>query len=1097
VERVDPGAFVGREREMEQLLAGLEDAEAGRGRLFLLAGEPGIGKSRLAHEIAARALGQRARVLWGRCWEGGGAPAFWPWIQCLRSYLRDTEGEAIPPFDSEGAALLAELIPEFGRRIPAPLGSSSLEPQVARFRLFDSVTSFLLEAGRARPLLVVLDDIHAADAPSLALLTHASRAIQVGPVMVLGCYRDTEVLPGHPFASALGDIARQGGASSISLVGLSGDEVARYLEAETGSRPDPSLVALVRTRSEGNPLFMVEVARMLLHQGDATVPTSIPGGLEQAIERRLGLISPRCREVLTAASAFGSDVGLVPLARLTAAGREELLALVDESIRARLLEEVPGTLGKWRFAHGLVRDALYDQLAPSERMRLHGRIGSVLESLYADDPDPHLAEIAHHYVRAAPGGNPALAADYARRAGDRALRVLAHEEAARLYETAVRVLDLQEHVDPAERCDLLLALGEAWSRAGQRSAFQEAFLNAADVARRHGMWDRLARAALGYGGRHVWGGPGGDAQLIPLLEEGLQAVGEADPVLRAGLLARLAGALRDHSPERAEGLSAAAVELARRADDLRTLAWTLTMRRLILWGPGQPDEAQALSEELVRLADESGDPERALEAHALRLESRLMAGDVAGVREDLDQASRAAEAVPLPSARWHILVHRSELALLEGRFEDAEDLIARGRALGTWDASGDAAAGLTAQEFLLRRERGGLEEIVADIERVAKEHTARPLFQCVLADMFAELGREGEVRAAFEPLAANDFAAIPRNLAWMLSIALLSGVVAFLRDAPKAAILHALLLPFKDLNVIDPHEFSAGAASRYLGLLDEVLGRDEEAVEHFERALRMNEQMGARPWLAHTQHDLARVLLQSDDPGDRDLASGLVATALATARELGMTTLEARLIRQVEMAPAAPREAATVQRRSAFRREGEYWTIAFEGDAFRLHDSKGLHYMARLLAAPGREFHALDLVGAEEGANPERARIGDAGEVLDQQAKAAYRRRLEELREDVEEAEGYNDPERAARAREEMEFLAHELARATGLGGRDRKAASASERARVNVTRAIRAALARIAEHSPDLGRHLDSTVRTGTFCSYVPDPRLPPAWHL
>ncbi len=405
--------FIGRDRELEELLGGLHEAEAGRGRLFFLAGEPGIGKSRLAGELATRAGEQGARVVWGRCWEDGGAPAFWPWIQCLRSYLRDAEGEAEPELDADGTGLLAEMVPELGRGTPPP-STPALEPRAARFRLFDAVTSFLLEAGRSRPLLVVLDDLHAADAPSLALLTHASRAIEEGPVMMLGCYRDTELGPGHPLTSALGDIARQGAASPISLGGLSGDEVARYLEAETGSPADASVVELVQRQAEGNPLFVGEVARVLLRQEDVPARAPLPRGVGQAIERRLGLISPRCRELLTAASAFGRDVELVPLARLVQPDREEALKLLDEAVRARLLEEVPEGMGRWRFAHGLVRDALYAQLAPSDRMRLHGRVGSVLEALYASDPEPHVAEIAHHFARAAPVGDPALAVDYAR-----------------------------------------------------------------------------------------------------------------------------------------------------------------------------------------------------------------------------------------------------------------------------------------------------------------------------------------------------------------------------------------------------------------------------------------------------------------------------------------------------------------------------------------------------------------------------------------------------------------------------------------------------------------------------------------------------------
>jgi hypothetical protein len=259
--------------------------------------------------------------------------------------------------------------------------------------------------------------------------------------------------------------------------------------------------------------------------------------------------------------------------------------------------------------------------------------------------------------------------------------------------------------------------------------------------------------------------------------------------------------------------------------------------------------------------------------------------------------------------------------------------------------------------------------------------------------------------------------------------------------------------------------------------------------------------MGARPWIARTQHEYAQLLLARDAPGDPERARELLSTALDTARALGMARLAARIENAGGQVPSDVRASA----RGVFRSEGEYWSIVYAEDAFRLRDSKGLQYLARLLAVPGDEVHALELVGANKvavrradiGDELELGGFGDAGELLDAQAKAAYRQRLGELETEVEEAETWNDLERAARAREEREFIARELSAAVGLGGRDRRAASAAERARVNVTRAIKSALARIDENSSALGAHLERTVRTGVFCSYRPDPRLPIDWQI
>jgi hypothetical protein len=262
------------------------------------------------------------------------------------------------------------------------------------------------------------------------------------------------------------------------------------------------------------------------------------------------------------------------------------------------------------------------------------------------------------------------------------------------------------------------------------------------------------------------------------------------------------------------------------------------------------------------------------------------------------------------------------------------------------------------------------------------------------------------------------------------------------------------------------------------------------------------------------------LLLARGQAGYQGRASGLLDRVLATTRTLGMAapaegiqTLQAAQAGGPSPRPGAGATAAVAEAsRNLFRREGEYWTVIFEGSVVRLKDAKGLRHLARLLAHPGREFHTVDLEAAERPPAPAtppgslgrardgrlavRADLGDAGVLLDAAAKAAYQARLAELQTELEEAERCNDPVRAAKAREERDFLVGELARAVGLGGRDRRAASHAERARLNVTRAIRAAMANLARANPPLGRHLAATIRTGRYCSYTPDPRAPIAWH-
>jgi hypothetical protein len=331
-------------------------------------------------------------------------------------------------------------------------------------------------------------------------------------------------------------------------------------------------------------------------------------------------------------------------------------------------------------------------------------------------------------------------------------------------------------------------------------------------------------------------------------------------------------------------------------------------------------------------------------------------------------------------------------------------------------------------------------------------------------------------------------------------MSLLPEVARVFGDAERAAILHDLLLPYAELNVMFAPELVTGSMAGAVGVAAETAGRWDAAVSAFETAITRNSHMGALPAMARVQHDYARALLGRGGRAGRDRAADLVRSALATAEELGMPALAARLTALVE---AGTVEAPVPAPRAAvFRREGEYWSIAFEGDAFRLRDSKGLRYLAVLLARPGHEVLALDLVsGGPERVGPgpavddDLAVEGGGGEVLDRQARDAYRRRLEELRDNLAEAESWGDAERASRAREEMEFLARELAAGVGLGGRPRPAVSPAERARQSVTKAIKGAISRVSEQSPTLGAHLGTTVRTGTFCSYTPDPRAPIAW--
>jgi tetratricopeptide (TPR) repeat protein len=928
--------------------------------------------------------------------------------------------------------------------------------------------------------------------------------------MVIGSHRDVEVRSRDALAATITELARQGVTRRLHVLGLSEPDVARLVELTAGTLPPRDVVAAVYRETEGNPLFVGEVVRLLVDEGrlDTAVGEplwrlTIPQRVRDVIERRLERLSDDCRRVLTLASVIGREFGLEALERSSEVTGDDLLDVLDEATDARVVTDMPGALGRRRFSHALIRDTLYDGLSTARRIGLHRRLGEALEELYAGDTEPHLVELAHHYFAAAPGGDVEKAIDYARRAGDSAMRLYGYEEATLLYRMAIEALALGETRDDTRHCDLLLELGEAQDRAGELAAARATFLEAASIARRCALPRRLAAAAVGYGGRWVWSRPAGDPYLIPLLEDALASLGDYDSQERVKLLARLAGAHRSNKDrEIGAELSAQALAIARRIDDPATLAYALDARDGATYWYDNADDRIELADHEMAVARESGNKERILHALVGRLAAMLDLGRMSDAEATLDDLARLADEIRQPAQQWVASSTRAMLALFRGEFDLAERLMEDELRVGGAAMLAHADAAFRSHNAWLRKEQGRFDGLEATMRRSAEEISWYPMYRCFLAELYADLGREPDARRVFEELAADDFASLlPRDNEWLAAATTLADVCAFLGDSEGARALFDMLLPVGRMNVVAWPELARGAAARSLAVLAATMRRYDEVEVHFRAALDANARMGARPWLARTQYEYGRLLLGRDGPGDRDAAGELLAQALDTARSLGMAPLAER-IEQVGVGAPAP---APPSQDAVLRLEGEYWSVVYEDDAFRVKDSKGMHYLARLLAAPGREIHALDLVGSGSGPGDRRQRaiepelsaagLGDAGDVLDGRAKAAYRQRIAGLRDEIDEAESWNDPERAARAHSELEFIERELSAAVGLGGRNRKAASTAERARVNVTRAIKAALARLGEHSPGLRSHFEQTVRTGTFCSYMPDPRLPISW--
>jgi tRNA A-37 threonylcarbamoyl transferase component Bud32/tetratricopeptide (TPR) repeat protein len=1150
LDRLASEVFVGREQEMDMLREQLEATFAGHGRTVILTGEPGIGKTRTAMEFATYARLRGARVLIGRCHDEKGMPPYWLWVHLMRTHISERPFATLRAELGSGAAAIAQVITEVQNRFPDLPTLPREDPTHVRFHFFDSFTQFVKNTAKNQPLVFVLDDLQWADTPSLLLLQFLVREIADVPLLVVVTCRDTTPVSHSPLTDALAALTRAPGSKTLLLQGLSHSEVARFIEITTGNPPGEEITTAVYHGTEGHPFFLTEVIRLLATEGNPsllpnTVPTAfdlpLPQGVRSAIEGRLAQVSEACRQLLTTAAVIGREFHLKVLEELWPSSSPSLLDLLNEAIVARLIAPVASFAGQYNFSHALIRETIYESLPLSRYLDLHQQIGEVLERIYSNAVEEHLAELAHHFLVAARCGGPVTkGVDYARRAGDYALTLLAYEEAVVQYERALQALSLQPPQGQT-RGELLFALGEAQRRTGDTPKAQETFLAAATIAKRRKTVNQkqaaalLARAALGYGAT-LFTPTQRDSTLIGLCEDALDLLGEEAAVLRARIMAQLAMGLYYSDPARGRTLSEAAVQIALQVNEARTLAVALGARRYAISFPENLEERLAVTTEMVALGQQRGYREVEVLGHQWRTVDVLEQGDRYAVDREIAAHAQLAEEMQQPLHRWYNLVFRAMCALRQGQLVEGERLAHEALLSGERVQSQTPFIFFGIQLYQLRTFQGRFQELEDAVKSLIQQHPNLIVWQCALAYLYCETNRREEAYRVFAPLAADDFASLPHDLNWGIAVALLAETCSVLSDTRAAAVLYDQLLPYAERHIIvGPAIASYGSASYYLGLLATTLERWQEAEMHFTHALAANLQMAAWPWIVYAETANARMLLTRNHSGDQEKAGALLARALTTTQELGLAGLEEKIKRLLAVAssqyPAVSRnmeesEVLPVAVSSAslhpipnpqyptpslFRCEGEYWTITYQDIVCRFKDVSGLRYIAHLLQHPNQEFHVTDLVQVEAreelpiGANDVEfirqgstsAGLGDAGEVLDVQARTAYKQRIRDLHEELEEAREFNDIGRIEKLEDEIEFVTQELAGAIGLGGRNRKAASASERARVNVTRAIKSVIKKTAEQNESLGLYWATTIKTGNFCSYLPDPRFPVSWQF
>ena len=877
--------FVGRARELRELTDALAAASAGRGSFFLVSGEPGIGKTRLVEAVAAVAQAAGSVVAWGSSWEEGGAPPFWPWIQVVRTLVASVDGTNALP-DTGGDPLLS-LLPEVAPP-DRSIGHTSFES--ARFALFDATSRFLRRASAETPLLLVLDDIHAADSPSLLLLEFIVRHIRDTAILAVATTRDVEARMNPGVSRSLDAAARHG--RRLPLSGLSEKEVEGLIRFTADVAASPATVTEIHRTTGGNPLFVDELVRLMtsegvgLADGDGLLQGSVlvPDGVRETIRRRMAPLSEDARDILDTAAVVGREFDLGVVAAACCRGSEEVLVLVQEAAALDLVAAVPGKSTSYRFGHALTRDAIYDGLPGTARATAHHRVAEALKTMVS----PSASELAHHFRAAAPMVGQECAVRYSVAAAQEALTALAYEDAVIHYGHALDALARQPGADPTERCRLLLAATDACRYAGDVTQRVRLAQEAVALAGRQADPVILAEAARRVPATRSDGEP-----ARGLLLRALAVLPAGPSVERVRLLRQLAqveanSVFHDRAARTVLEALAAARDLGGSALLIETLGATEVLV------PYHPEDHRAITDELEKVATEAGSDEGMVLAHRSRIRDLLHGGDVAGFDAERDRHARVATRLGhaqglLAASRWRFV-----RLLLAGRFEDADrhlpEVLARGEGVG--DPLGFVMS------FHLRMEQGRLDEIEPVVRRHVIEQPQYP-WQHRLAALVAEQGRVTEARERLDGLAQHSFADVRPDLAGFV-LPLLAEVAAVVGDRDRAELLYRRLAPLDGRCVVVGGSMYAclGAVSRYLGVLCTTLGRWDVAERHLLDALDRHERMSSPPLTARTLHDLASLYAARKGRGDPERATSLAADCAGTAADLGMARLadKARLL---------------------------------------------------------------------------------------------------------------------------------------------------------------------------------------------------------
>lgn len=921
VSRRPSALFIGRKPELVQLKTALQAARKGFGRVVLLAGSGGIGKTSLARQLAQHAEQEGTTVLWGRCLEEAGAPPYWPWRQLIRSHLRSGIASDAVSILGSGLQDIAGIVPEVAERfnVQADRGAAGDPAQAStqgRFRLFDAVAGFWRRAAQRAPLLLIFEDLHWADATSLRLFGFLANELGDMALLVVGTYRDTEVSRQHPLFETLADLMRSASCQRIELKGLSVGETGEMTAAASDGTASARLIDALYARTEGHPLFLEETLRYMIDAraprafdvsgNDPQLLTKIPTGVREVIGKRLNRLSLPAVRYLSIAACIGRTFDLQLLCELESdKSEEDVLQALEEALAQHLIEPVVDG-HELRFGHALIRETLYDEMLGVRRARLHLRIGEALERRHGNVDAGVWPQLAYHFSKAGSAAAAAKALDYARRAGEHAGRLLALEESARLHGVALQLLQRHFAGDLAQRCDVLLALGEAQMWFGAAEAASDGFRQAAETARVGGLTAAFARAAIGFSNSSTQASQSGETAVAMLLEA--IALHPGNDAMRVELIARLCVAyVYCDRAEEAMNAHRRAVALAREIGDMRSLYAALAAIATAIYWPGMLRDRLAAAAEAWEIAEQLDLHECVSQLLAWYLCDLIHAGDVVRLVQLREQGLRLCARWRAPY--WLSICRHIEVlvAINEGRFDDAEQWAALALREGRGVAEDKAIGAYGMQMFCLRREQGRLREALPMLQQFVQDTPDSQTWKPGLALIYAELDMREACRAEYDALEWQRMSGPPSDAGRMTIAIFVAEVCVYLGDAGRAVLLYDMLHGSSGMNLLgDSGGPCLGSADRLLGSLAMVMEKWDVAQRHFDAALAMDAATGWRVWLVHSRHRYAQMLHRRARAGDLVKARELLAQALAQSTALGMQALTPRIQALIDTIAAPP-----------------------------------------------------------------------------------------------------------------------------------------------------------------------------------------------